>query len=408
MQKKEIDMLLVILIGILILWGLSMIASVSVYPSILHTTRIGLEPDTAFFLKKTFENIILWFLAMIIFTKTPYQILEKFTPYIYFWSIFLLLIVLFKWEEYNGATGWLNIPWLPSIQPVEFAKLGLIIMLAYFIKKRYYVMNRFIEWCVAFFIYVVAILWLLAFQPDFWSILIIAPITLLMYFVAWGNAKFLGIMFLVAFIGAILVYFIGSIKTIDDKWKEIWNKFTYISNRIDNFFRDDLEIASTKTKKDSDYQLRQWFIAMGSGWFFGLWFGESIQKHGYLPEVQWDFIFSIIIEEFWFVWWLVLMGLYLAIAYRWFLISRSVKDLFAKYLAFGITSWFVIQAFINIWVNMNVVPLTGVTLPFVSYGGSSILSLCIATWILLSISRHMTYRPQNLSDALQAKRKVIF
>lgn len=103
-----------------------------------------------------------------------------------------------------------------------------------------------------------------------------------------------------------------------------------------------------------------------------------------------------------------MIGLYLFIAYRGYMIARSVKDLFGKYLAFGITTWFVVQAFVNIGVNLNVVPLTGVTLPFISYGGSSVASLGIAAGILLSISRHVEVKPQNLSDALQSGRKVTF
>ncbi len=94
--------------------------------------------------------------------------------------------------------------------------------------------------------------------------------------------------------------------------------------------------------------------------------------------------------------------------YRGFYIARSVKDLFGKYLAFGITLWIFIQAAVNMGVNLHVIPLTGVTLPFVSYGGSSIIALTIAVGILLSISRHAEYKPQNLSDALQARRRVIF
>lgn len=103
-----------------------------------------------------------------------------------------------------------------------------------------------------------------------------------------------------------------------------------------------------------------------------------------------------------------MIAFYLFIAYRGYMISRSVKDLFGKYLAFGITTWFVVQAFVNIGVNLNVVPLTGVTLPFISYGGTSLISLAIATGILLSISRHVEVKPQNLSEALQSGRKVIF
>lgn len=100
--------------------------------------------------------------------------------------------------------------------------------------------------------------------------------------------------------------------------------------------------------------------------------------------------------------------IYLLIAHRGFTIARSVKDPFGQYVAFGITLLIITQAFVNIGVNLNIVPLTGVTLPFISYGGSSLFSLMIGVGILLAISRHMEYKPQNLSDVLQAKRRVKF
>lgn len=116
----------------------------------------------------------------------------------------------------------------------------------------------------------------------------------------------------------------------------------------------------------------------------------------------------MIVEELGFLGATILIIMYMMITYRGFLIARSVKDPFARYLALGITIWILVQASINIGVNLNIVPLTGVTLPFISYGGSSLFSLMIGVGILLSISRHMEYKPQNLSDILHAKRRVTY
>lgn len=186
------------------------------------------------------------------------------------------------------------------------------------------------------------------------------------------------------------------------------NRFGYISQRIDNFFTSSKDIVNNTQSNDKKrtLQLKQGFIAIGSGGPFGLGFGNSIQKFGYLPEVQGDFIFSVIVEEMGFFGGIAVIGFYLFFMYRGFLIARSVKDLFAKYTAMGITLWVVVQAFVNMGVNLGTVPLTGVTLPLISYGGSSIMSLTMAAGVLLSISRHAEYRPQNLSDILQARRKV--
>lgn len=184
-------------------------------------------------------------------------------------------------------------------------------------------------------------------------------------------------------------------------------KISYISSRIDSFFRSNKEITESKTNDKKDYQLKHGFIALGSGGFSGLGFGKSIQKFGYLPEVQGDFIFSVIVEELGFIGAFFLIAVYLTIVHRGLYIARSVKDLFGKYLAFGITVWIFIQAAINMGVNLNIVPLTGVTLPFVSYGGTSLIALTVAVGMLLSISRYAEYKPQNLSDALQAKRRIV-
>lgn len=341
--------------------------------------------------------------AMIIFSKIPYSFYEKYAKNIFSVCFFLLFIVLFVWAEYNGARGWLDIPGFPfSLQPVEFMKIGLIILLASMMKRRRMMMSDFTDGFIPYFALVWAVFLLLVFQPDFWSILIIAPVAIWLYYLGGGRIQYIGISFLICMIGAISVY---SLWKVADNGTG-GNSLSYISQRIDNFVRDSKAIIEKSNPDGKDYQIKQGLIAIGSSGFFGLGFGKSIQKWWYLPEVQGDFIFSVITEELWFLgaFWLLL--LYLLIAHRGFTIARSVKDPFWQYLASGITLLILVQACINIGVNLNVVPLTGVTLPFISYGGSSILSLMSAAGILLSISRHMEYTPHNLSDILQAKRRV--
>jgi cell division protein FtsW (lipid II flippase) len=115
----------------------------------------------------------------------------------------------------------------------------------------------------------------------------------------------------------------------------------------------------------------------------------------------------VIVEELGFLGACVVIGIYFMIVYRGYLIARSVKDPFAQYVAFGITTLIFVQAGINIGVNLNIVPLTGVTLPFVSYGGSSLLSMLVCVGILLSISRHREYRPQKITDIFSAERRIM-
>lgn len=409
MQKKSIDATLVFLVLGLVIFGMIMISSVSVYSSFKVTSRMVAdgrldEANNHFYLLRNIMHVALGIIVLSLTSKIPYTFLEKHAKNIFSVTFFFLIVVLFIGAKLNGARGWIDIPGVPfSLQPVEFTKIWLILFLAYFMKKRRFLLWDFIEWFVPFFGIVWAVFLLLAFQPDFWSILIITPVVIAMYYIWGGNARYITISILISIIGASMVYWLWKLWQSDNGK---WNVLSYISWRIDNFLRDNKEVIEKSNPDGKDYQTKQGLIAIGSGGFFGLGFGKSIQKFWYLPEVQGDFIFSVIVEELWFFWAFLLLAVYLIIGYRWFSIARWVKDLFGKYVAFGITSLILVQAFINIWVNLNIIPLTGITLPFVSYGWSSLLSMMIAVGILLAVSRHVEYKPQNLSDVLQAKRRV--
>ncbi len=347
------------------------------------------EPNNYYFLARNIAHVIIGVVLLIIFSKISYTVFEKYSKMILVLALSTLLGVLIFGVEYNGSKWWLDIPGLPSVQPVEFAKLGLLVYLAFFIKKKRSLLADFQEGFLPYFFIVGAIFFLLALQPDFGSILIIAPVVIALYFMGWGNVRYLSILFITCLVWASSIYGIGKIGS----WWENKSKLNYISTRIDNFFQKNETLFSKKETDDKDYQIKQWLIALGSGGFFGLGFGKSIQKFGYLPEVQGDFVFSVIVEELWFLWAILLLTAYFSIVYRAFTIARFVKDPFAKNLAIGIGSLILVQVFINIWVNLNVIPLTGVTLPFVSYGWSSLISLMIAVGILLNISRYMEKNP---------------
>lgn len=411
MEKKHIDATLIFLTLALVIFGLIMMSSVSVYWSNSLTTKLTerwilTEPNNYYYLIRHIKSIIIGIVALVIVSKIPYSILEKYAKFIFSSTFILLIAVLFVGEEYNGARWWLNIPLLPSIQPVEFMKIWLVIMLAYFAKKKRQRMLDFFDGFIPFFVIAGSVFLLLILQPDFWSILIIAPVVIWLYFVWWGGTRYLTVSLLICLIGAASVYWIGKIEIPTETWKNS-NPLNYISQRIDNFIRDNKELIEKPNPDGKDYQTKQWLIAIGSWGFFGLGFGKSIQKFWYLPEVQWDFIFSVIVEELGFFGAFMLIGIYLIIAYRGFMIAKSVKDIFAQYVAFGITMLIFVQAGVNIGVNLNIVPLTWVTLPFVSYGGSSLLSMLICIGILLSISRHREYQPQKITDIFSNERRII-
>lgn len=240
---------------------------------------------------------------------------------------------------------------------------------------------------------------LLILQPDFGSILVLTPIVVILFFVGGGNIKHLFASFLVFMVFALSIYGMGKHTGTTDR-----NSLSYITDRIDNFLSDN---QSAIENKSINFQTEQGLIAIGSGGFFGLGFGNSIQKFGYLPEVEGDFIFSVIAEELGFIGILFLVSLFVYIGYRGFVIAQATDDLFGKYVATGIASLILVQSFINMGVNLNIVPLTGITLPFVSYGGSSLLSLLLSIGILLNISRFADYSKVEKQSSFFRRNRVV-
>lgn len=366
-----------------------MISSVSVYPSfkvtsLMVTKGLLTEPNNYFFLLKNIAHVTLGLIVFAFVVKTPYSFFERYAKHIFIAGILSLVLVLFVGTTYNGAKGWINVPFLPfSLQPMEFMKFGLIVYLAYFLKRRRSQIADFQNGFLPYMFNFGVIIFLLMLQPDFGSILICTPLVIAMFFVGGGNKKHLLASFGVFTVFALSIYGLGRHEDATDR-----NSFSYITDRVDNFLADNQDAIQNKT---INFQTEQGLIAIGSGGFFGLGFGKSVQKFGYLPEVEGDFIFSVIAEELGFIGVLFLISLYLYIGWRGFLIAEATEDLFGKYVATGITTLILSQAFINIGVNLNILPLTGITLPFISYGGSSLLSLMLSMGVLLNISRNADF-----------------
>ena len=393
-MKKNVDYKLFFIVLLLVIFWMIMISSVSVYSSFKLTDKMVnnwfIENSyNYFYVLRNIWHVITSMIILWIIVKVNYSVFEKYSKHIFYFTVWLLLFVLIMWMSLKWARWWISIPWIPfTIQPTEFLKLSLIIYLAAFFKKYKWYLQNFKKGYVPF----MSILWiatfLVALQPDFWTIMVIVPVSVIMYFYAWINVKHLSATIWLWVLMLLIVY---GIWDYDKKtWKNI-NTLGYITQRIDNFLANNEEAIKNRT---INYQTEQALIAIWSGGFKWLGFWGSIQKFWYLPEVQWDFIFSVIIEELWFIWWLVLMIMYMYIWYRWFYIASRVSDLFAKYVSIWISSRILLQAFINIWVNLNIVPLTWITLPFISYWWSSLLSLTIWLAILLNISRNIDKEQQ--------------
>lgn len=389
MQNKQVDYKLFFAVFALIIFWMIMISSVSVYwsfrvTSLLQSRWVIDEAYNHFYLLRNITHVWISMLILLFFVKIPYSFFEKNAKYIFWWNLIFLLMVLLFWSNFWGSSRWLIIPWVPfSIQPSEFLVFSLVIFLSYFFKKNYNKLESFKKWFLPFLgiIWIVFVLvWL---QPNFWTIMIVWPLSVFMFLIAWARVRYLVWLFMIWVIFILSIYNIWSYDKSDLSTR---NKLSYATDRIDNFLASKKDLIESR---QVNYQLEQWFIAIWSGWFTWLWFGWSVQKFWYLPEVQWDMIFSVIIEELGFIWGLVLLSMFAYIGYRWFYISYFSADLFAKFAAFWITSRILLQSFINIWVNLWIVPLTWITLPFISYWWSSLISLTLWIWLLLNISRYV-------------------
>lgn len=399
---KSVDYKLFFTVLLLVIFWMIMISSVSVWGSFRVTSAqaskwLISEAYNHFYVIRNIIHVIISFCLIGVLVKVRYSLYEKYAKHIFSFAIILLIIVLVIGANYKWARWWISIPGIPfNIQPTEFLKFAVIVYLAAFFKQYKKYLHTFNEGFVPFAIVLGVIVLLVGAQPDFGTILVIVPISFMMFFIAGANVRYLLLMFAMWLLVAWSVY---AIWDYDKETGKNLNNFWYITHRIDNFLGNSQDAINNQT---INYQTEQALIAIGSGGFTWLGFGQSIQKFGYLPEVQWDFIFSVIVEELGFLWALMLLSMYMYIGYRWLLISRYSNDLFAKYAAFGITTWILLQAFINIWVNLNIVPLTWITLPFISYWWSSLLSLSLWLALLLSISREIN--PEEYKKKMKRKK----
>lgn len=399
MEHKDIDYPLLFLVLFLVLFWSVMISSVSVYDSYRITKRLVeagsiAEPNNWRFILRNILQAGIGLCAMVAAIKIPYLWWKKHVKTISVIVLGLLLLVLIFWVKINGARWWFDIPWIPfSLQPTEFLKLAIILSASAFCTKYKNFLWNTSDGFIPFLGIIGLPCFLVLLQPDLGALLIIVPIALSIYFVAGGNIRIILLLGIVALIGASLLYALGKYDNPADK-----GQFSYIYDRVNTFFQSSKTAIENNTMH---HQNKQALIAIGSGWFFWLWFGDSVQKYGYLPEPQGDFIFSIITEELWFVWAFIIIWVYLAIIYRGFIIASFCEENFWKFVAFGITVWIFWQMIINISVNLSIFPNTGLTLPFISYGGSSLLMMLLATGILLSISRTVPADKKNIRTMIQ-------
>lgn len=370
MKKHHFDYPLAIVATALIVLGILVLASVSANFSwekfgkttyyLFHQISYGLIP-----------GIILGFIAF----KTPLSIFKK-------WSwIFILISMVFMALVFiprlgiisGGAPRWMNLGFV-SFQPSEFLKLSFILYLSAWLASRErewrskHRKGKIRGWkftLIPFFVIVGIIALLLFKQSDVSTLGVIIFVGIIMYFSA-NTPIWHSILILSASLGGLAVL---------------------IKLAPYRMMRFRILLGLVKDPMGMGYQIKQALITVGSGGILGLGLGMSSQKFGFVPQTMSDSIFAIFAEETGFVGSLALISLFLILFWRGLKISKKCKDKFSQFFAIGISSWIVVQAFINMGSMIGILPLTGIPLPFISYGGSHLIAELIGIGILLNISK---------------------
>src|SRR5574344_171444 len=322
--------------------------------------------DAWYYTKHQIIFFIIGLILILILRKIDYKLYAKYANLILFSCIVLLVLVLIPGigTIRNGSRSWFGIGSL-GLQPSELSKLALIIFTSKYLAKNEREVRSFKKGILPILIIIFLFFALIMLEPDFGTAMIIVMTLISMLFISNIKLSFFGIMGLLGLSGIVLLIVVAP----------------YRMTRIISF------LNPWSDPLGSGFQIIQSLYAIGPGGLFGLGFGNSIQKHFYLPELQTDFIFSIISEEFGFMGILIVTSLFLLLIITGFKISRNCSDHFGKYLSFGIIFQIAFQTLLNLMVVVGLIPVTGVTLPFLSYGGSSLLITMVEMGIVLNISR---------------------
>lgn len=360
-SKHPDGILLVTIIG-LVVFGLIMVGSAS---SVLGEQ---FRNDPFYFLKhQLLYGLLFGIIAFFVGLYTPYGKLRKFAVPAILIAIFLLILVFVPGLKVvsGGSARWIGIGPV-TLQPSELAKLGFILYLAALLERKGADIKDFKKSVVPFLVITAVISVLIILQPDIGTLFTITAIGLSMVFSAGFRIRHL------AFIGlAGAAAFSLLVSTAHYRLARL---FVYLHPELD--------------PQGIGYQINQALLAVGTGGIWGLGFGRSRQKYSYLPEPAGDSIFAIISEELGFIRVTIVLLAFAVIIYRGYKIAEAAPDMFGRLLATGITSWILVQTFVNIASVMAITPLTGIPLPFISYGGSALIALLFVSGVLLNISKH--------------------
>jgi len=353
------DVFLLSLLGLILVMSASSTYSAIKFDSVFHL-----------FNSHVFK-VVIGIFCILIFSFIPYDIYKNYSKVAIFLTTGLLIVTLFVAHDYKGAGRWLDVGFT-SFQPADVAKLVLIIHLSVLLAVKGDKLKNYKDGFLYLFIWVIIISGLILIQPNISTGIILVIISLTLLYV--GGAKpghiMSSLFFSMLVVGTIVMLFAHSRSRI----------FTFIN--------------SLNNGGDINIQVKQAILGLGSGGTFGVGLGHSMQSNLFLPEAYGDFIFAILGEELGFIGSVIVIISYFVLFVAGVLIAKKAKDKFGQLLAFGIAFSIIIYAFVNIAVSTGLIPTTGLPLPFISYGGTSIIFLCISIGILINIALSSLPRQQ--------------
>ncbi|SFC71948.1 cell division protein FtsW [Alkalibacterium subtropicum] len=380
-RLKFVDKFLVLPYLMLTLFSIIMIYSASSYSALnMYGNPHHYLPRQAVFVGMSY---FLFTVALFF----PLQIMRK-KKFVMFGTALTfasLVFLLFFGREIYGAKRWIETPFI-NIQPAEFTKFMVIWYLAYILSKKQRLINEdFFKAIVAPLILVIGIVLSIYIQPDTGSSFIIVIIAAIMIFASGVSPK-LGVGFGLVGVGSL----IGLTQLIRTFGTDLFFLDEYRYNRFLGFW-DPFELA-----EGAGLQLVNSYYALSRGGLFGVGFGNSVQKTGYLPFPYTDFIVSIIGEEFGLLGIFILLSLFSMMVSRMILTAIRSKNAFSSLLSIGVASMFLIQSMINLMGVVGLMPITGVTFPFISYGGSSLMVLSVSLGLVANVSARVNYQRAQL------------
>ncbi len=359
---RDVDWTLVLIVTALLCFGLVMLTSASIS---LAERNTG---NPLFYLEQQFLAVIVGLIGAAVMLRIPTSVWERFAFLLVCLALGMLIAVMIPGfgNTVNGSTRWLSIGGISIMQVSEPARLLMLMYLSgYAVRHRAELQERFFGFAKPMLL-VVLICCLLLLEPDFGATVVMLAISLAVLFIAGARLRDFLVSSLFVVVSLIALAFLSP----------------YRLKRLTGF------LDPWSDPFDSGFQLTQSLIAIGSGQWFGAGLGGSVQKLFYLPEAHTDFVFAVIAEEFGLVGSMLLIGLFAALVWRALRVasnSSAIGRLYQAYLAFGLAIWLGVQVFINIGVNMGILPTKGLTLPLISYGRSSMMITLVALGLLLRI-----------------------